>query len=131
MSADMGFRMAPAKQVGLRHLAGALSYSMGGLRRLMAETAFRHELLGAVAAMGGLALARAGAGALVGQFVLLCGLFALEAVNTAIELLVDRVSPEFSAFAQQAKDLGSFSVLAMIVANTAWAGLALWRALAG
>ena len=67
----------------------------------------------------------------MGQFVLLCGLFALEAVNTAIELLVDRVSPEFSAFAQQAKDLGSFSVLAMIVANTAWAGLALWWALAG
>ena len=46
MSADMGFRTVPAKQMGLRHLAGALSYSMGGLRRLKAETAFRHELLG-------------------------------------------------------------------------------------
>ncbi|QOG05893.1 diacylglycerol kinase [Aureimonas sp. OT7] len=131
MSADTGFRAVHVKQAGLRHLAGALSYSMGGLRRLMAETAFRHELLGAAAAMGGLALAGAGAGALVGQFVLLCGLFAFEAVNTAIELVVDRVSPELSAFAQQAKDLGSFAVLAMIFANVAWASFALWGALVG
>lgn len=126
MTAETGFRAVPAKQVGLRHLASALSYSLGGLRRLMSETAFRHELLGAIAALGLLAWAGAGAGALLGQFVLLCSLFAFEAVNTAIELVVDRVSPEFSSFAQQAKDLGSFAVLAMILGNMAWAGVALW-----
>ncbi|MCM2505228.1 diacylglycerol kinase [Aureimonas altamirensis] len=131
MSTETGFRSAPAKQAGLRHLASALCYSMGGLRRLMSETAFRHELLCAAALLGLLAWTGAGAGALLGQFVLLCCLFAFEAVNTAIELLVDRVSPEFSVFAQQAKDLGSFAVLAIISGNIVWAGVALWGVVAG
>ncbi len=49
--------------------------------------------------------------------MLLLVLAATEALNTAVELIVDRVSPEFSAFAGQAKDLGSFAVFCLLLVN--------------
>ena len=50
------------------------------------------------------------------QFYLLgAGLFlalvAIEALNTAIEVMVDRISPEISQMGKNAKDLGSFAVM--------------------
>jgi diacylglycerol kinase (ATP) len=43
-------------------------------------------------------------------------MFGFEALNTAIEELVDRVSPELSQTGKHAKDLGSFAVFCMLVA---------------
>ena len=42
---------------------------------------------------------------------------AIEALNTAIEEIVDLVSPEWSLPAKHAKDLGSFAVFAMLCLN--------------
>ena len=43
-------------------------------------------------------------------------IFCVEALNTAIEEVVDHVSPEFSLAAKHAKDLGSFAVFcAMLI----------------
>jgi diacylglycerol kinase (ATP) len=39
-----------------------------------------------------------------------CILFSVEALNTAIEEVVDKISPERSAFGKAAKDLGSTAV---------------------
>ncbi|MFD1744987.1 diacylglycerol kinase [Rhizobium helianthi] len=102
--------LPPEKVDGIRHLLAAQRYSYGGFRRLWREAAFRHELL---AFAGALALFLAiGAGAL--KIVILTCLFlfvlALEALNTAVEELVDRVSPEYSLTGRHAKDLGSFAV---------------------
>ena len=44
-------------------------------------------------------------------------LFCVEALNTAIEELVDRVSPEISVVGRHAKDLGSFAVFCLLCAN--------------
>lgn len=44
-------------------------------------------------------------------------LIALEALNTAIEVIIDRVSPEISPAGKRAKDLGSFAVFCAIIAN--------------
>jgi len=52
---------------------------------------------------------------LVSVFLFL-GLFAAEALNTAVEEVVDRISPELSMVAKHAKDLGSFAVFCMLVA---------------
>jgi len=49
--------------------------------------------------------------------VLMLLLFSIEALNTAIEEIVDRVSPEFSSAARNAKDLGSFAVFCLLMAN--------------
>jgi len=40
-----------------------------------------------------------------------------EALNTAIEEIVDLVSPEWSLPAKHAKDLGSFAVFSMLCLN--------------
>lgn len=103
-----GQLVAPRR--GLMHVVDATRYSLAGFRRLMGETAARQEL--AFGAGGLAALVWAGAtGAELGIFVLLfLILLAIEAINTAIEVLVDHLSPEWSQMAKDAKDLGSLAV---------------------
>jgi diacylglycerol kinase (ATP) len=50
-------------------------------------------------------------------FVLACILFAVEALNTAVEEVVDKISPERSEFGKHAKDLGSTAVFFMLTAG--------------
>lgn len=112
----------PAPQVvpprpGLGHLIDATGYSLAGMGRLLRETAARQEMLLGAIALGLLALF----GASVAQFlsfgVLFALLLAVEALNTAIEVLTDRISPEWSQAAKEAKDLGSFAVGLMVLCN--------------
>ena len=49
--------------------------------------------------------------------MLACILFAIEAINTAIEAVIDRLSPEQSKFAKTAKDLGSTAVFFILSAG--------------
>mgnify|MGYP001252440041 CR=1 FL=1 len=103
---------------GLLHVADAARYSIAGFRRLWAETAAKLELLGAALTV----LAFLLRGAEIWHWLVAAGLFALvltiEALNTAIEVLTDRISPEWSAMARDAKDLGSLAVgLILIVAG--------------
>lgn len=93
------------------------SYSAGGLRRLWKETAFRHEMLAGAAALALLLWTRASAPELLGFAVLFLALIAVEALNTAVEVIVDRLSPEWSAMARDAKNLGSLAVLCLLGAN--------------
>ena len=46
---------------------------------------------------------------------------AVEALNTALEELVDHISPGWSEFAKHAKDLGSFAVMCALVATGLYA----------
>lgn len=116
-------RQPVAPRRGLLHAIDAAGYSLAGLRRLMRETAARQEIaFGA----GGLAvLVWAGASAAeLGVFALLFLIvLAMEAVNTAIEVLVDRISPEWSQMAKDAKDLGSLAV-GLVLAGMA--GFVVW-----
>ncbi|MNF01359.1 Prokaryotic diacylglycerol kinase [compost metagenome] len=50
--------------------------------------------------------------------VLMLLMVAFEAINTAIEELVDRISPEISSVGRHAKDLGSLAVFCLILINT-------------
>ena len=49
--------------------------------------------------------------------ILFTMLLAVEALNTAIEVLTDRISPGWSLEAKQAKDLGLLAVALLIIAN--------------
>lgn len=106
----------PARKAGLAHLFAAAGHSAAGLRRLARESAFRQEVAIGAALLAGLALWGVAPGRLAILAVLLLVLVAIEALNTAIELLVDRLSPEWSEFARDAKDLGSLAVAAVVVA---------------
>jgi diacylglycerol kinase (ATP) len=105
------------KTSGLRRVVAATRYSLQGLARLWREEAFRHEV---IAFAAGIVLFIA-VGAHVADYliylVLMLILFSVEALNTAIEELVDRISPEISSVGRHAKDLGSFAVFCLLGAN--------------
>ncbi len=105
------------KETGIAHFFAAARYSLQGFLRLYEESAFRHELLAFGAGLVLLLLVGASFGEVVTYLVLMLLLFAVEALNTAIEELVDRVSPEISTVGRNAKDLGSFAVFCLLVAN--------------
>ncbi len=105
------------KQTGIRHFFAAAGYSLGGLKRLLNEAAFRQEGLAFIAGLVLLPLLGAGFRQMLGYVGLMLLLFAFEAINTAIEEIVDRVSPEYSLAAKHAKDLGSFACMCVIILN--------------
>lgn len=47
-------------------------------------------------------------------------LMAVEALNTAVEVIIDKISPEISETGKRAKDLGSFSVMCLIIVNSVY-----------
>jgi diacylglycerol kinase (ATP) len=118
-------RRAHAKLRGIDHLLASARYSAAGLLRLLGETAFRQEIMLGAALLALLLIAGVSPAMLLIQVVLLLILAAAEALNTAIELIVDRVSPEISTFAKQAKDLGSFAVFCLLAGNLGFAVAAL------
>lgn len=110
--------MKPAvtKLTGISHFLAAASYSVGGFRRLIKEAAFRQELLFFAVSLILLLAVGATLAELMVAVLLFLVLFAFEALNTAIEEVIDRISPEISMVGKHAKDLGSFAVLCMIAA---------------
>lgn len=109
------------KKKGLSHLFAAASYSLGGARRLLGEAAFRHELIAFAVVMAVFAAVGATFFQYIAMTILFLLMMAFEAINTAIEEIVDRVSPEISEMGKHAKDLGSFAVFCLIVANAVYA----------
>lgn len=110
-------RRKPARKTGIAHFFAAASYSAGGLRRLWRESAFRQEMLGLVAVPA--LLWALDATAL--HYLIFAGLallvIALEALNTALETLVDHLTQDWAEFARDAKDLGSLAVLCGLLAH--------------
>ena len=91
---------------------------MAGLVYLLRqELAARIELAAvALALLWFLALGRPLVDFLI-LLILACILFSVEALNTAIEEVVDKISPERSEFGKNAKDLGSTAVFFMLTAG--------------
>jgi len=110
---------------GLLHIVDAAGYSLAGLRRLWAETAARLEVSAAVI----VALGFVWQGAALWHWLVALFLFALvlavEALNTAIEVLTDRISPEWSQMAKDAKDLGSLAVGLVLIVCTVFVAVVL------
>lgn len=57
-------------------------------------------------------------------------LVAVEALNTAIECIVDHLAPHWEEFARDAKDLGSLATMCLLCANGIFIGSVLVRAAA-
>ena len=116
----------PPRKTGIAHFFAAAGYSAGGARRLWREAAFRQELAGLAGLVALFLIVGASAGEILGLLLLGLRVLAVEALNTAIEELVDHVSPGWSDFARHAKDLGSFAVMCALVATglyAAWVAL--------
>lgn len=109
------FKKKGMEEKGLAHILAAFGFSMAGLRVLLRENAAQLECIALVVA----SVLFWFVDATLIQFAILLALFVLtlciEALNTAIELIVDRTSPEISDYGKQVKDLGSFAVFCGLV----------------
>jgi len=108
---------------GLARLVNALGYSRDGLLAAWKnEAAFREEvLLVAVAVPVALYLGSTGVerALMVGSVLLI---LIVEILNSALEAVVDKASPERHELAKRAKDMGSAAVLlSLINAAVIWA----------
>lgn len=105
------------KTTGFRHLLAAASYSAKGAERLLRESAARHEIIAYLVSVALFSLM----GAALFDYLVLTALFllllAVESLNTAIEEIIDHLSRDYSVFARNAKDLGSFAVSCILAIN--------------
>lgn len=108
--------MASTEPRGPRQIARAMTWSFKGLRASWQhEASFRLEVRLAVLLIPlGLWLGHGGV-----EKALLCGSLLLvltaELLNSAIEAVVDKVSPEFHELAGRAKDMGSAAVFLLLI----------------
>jgi diacylglycerol kinase (EC 2.7.1.107) len=115
--------MASTVPRGPRQIYIAFGWSMKGLKACFQyEASFRAEVFNALVVIPlGLWL---GHGA-VEKIILITFpmlVLAMELLNSAIEAVVDKVSPEFHELAGRAKDMGSASVfLMMVMVVVSWA----------
>lgn len=121
--------LRPDKQTGMNHVFAAVRYSIGGVRRLWLETAFRHETTAFAGLIAVFAMAKAPLWGHVGASLLYLVTISIEALNTAVEEMTDHASPEYSKMAEHAKDLGSFAVFCLLTSNGIWAAYVLSTAL--
>lgn len=108
---------------GLRRILKAFVYSYDGFKAILkSEPAFRQELcLVVVLAPLSLQFDVSTASHAIMIFSLFFILFA-EMVNTAIEVLIDRISSKIHPLSKKAKDIGSLMVLlSFINAFVVWA----------
>jgi|TARA_R110002126_G_scaffold291395_1_gene452037 diacylglycerol kinase (ATP) len=122
-------RAKPERITGIAHVFAAAGYSIGGIRRLWQETAFRHITLALPICGVVLALADASLNDYCIMLVLFFALVATEALNTAVECIVDHLAPNWQEFARDAKDLGSLATMCLLGANGVFIGSVILRAL--
>ncbi len=116
-------RPRPERVNGVAHFFAAAGYSLAGLKRLWREAAFRHEVLAACLLFILLYFVGASLQEFVVMAVLVLMTIVVEALNTAIECIVDYISPDWSEPAKHAKDLGSLAVMCMLIATGLYAGI--------
>lgn len=107
---------------GLARIIGAFFYSLDGLRSCFKnEEAFRQEIYLYACLLPIIFLLQL---PLHYKLLLVAAntlVLIVELLNSAIESIVDMVSPEFHSLAKRAKDMGSAAVLlAMALAGFAW-----------
>jgi len=100
------------------HVVHATTFSYAGLKHLLRrELAARIEVFAGVAALIWFLLLRRSILEILVLLILFCILISVEALNTAVERIVDRISPDITEFGRDTKDLGSTAVFFMLTAS--------------
>ena len=115
-------KMKPESKSGLKRIWYATLYSLSGLKTAFKnESAFREEIFVFVILLFPLLLLPFSG--ILKIILLFCNISVLvaELLNSAIEAVVDKVSPEYNELAKQSKDMGSAAVfLTIITTLIAW-----------
>jgi len=108
--------MGKTGATGLKRIINACGYSLKGIRAAIKyESAFRQEMVLFIILLPLAVLL----GRTYLEYILLIGclllVFIAELLNSAIEAVVDHVSPDFAELAGRAKDMGSASVFVTLL----------------
>ena len=115
---ESGYTQTDMANAFFQQLTNATRYSLDGLKFLVkSEFAARIELYCFLWVFPFLIFFELSAQYILSTVILFMFLLAIEALNTAVEVIVDRVSPEISPMGKQAKDLGSFAVMSVLLMN--------------
>ena len=98
-------------------LIRSFGYAFNGLKYAMSERNFKLHLMSTVLTIGfGFALQIS---AIEWCIILICvaGVIALELINTALEYLVNLVSPDYNALAGKVKDISAAAVLCFSIGS--------------
>jgi diacylglycerol kinase (ATP) len=118
-------------QSGIQRIAKAWTYSWQGLRAAWQhEHAFRQELFLFLPLALVAFLLPVSAWERLWLLIPMGWVLVVELLNSAIEAVVDLVSPEFHELAKRAKDLGSAAVLLSLLMLAAVWTVVLWQLLA-
>ena len=111
----------PGKK-GLLRIWHAFLYSLSGLRiAFKNEIAFRQELFAFVILTVIAIILPVSSTMKILLIVSIISVMIVELLNSAIETIVDKISPEYSGSAKRAKDMGSSAVfLAIVCATIIW-----------
>lgn len=117
-----------AGHTGARRLIYATLFSWRGIKAgALHEAAIRQELLFLAATVVGCLYFDLGLVKALALIAAVLLVIAVELLNTAIETVVDLVSPEHHPLAGRAKDMGSAAVLcALIIAGMVFGTVLLW-----
>jgi len=121
MIIDMEKSNKPGKK-GLLRICHAFLYSLSGLRiAFKNETAFRQELFAFVILTIIAIILPVSSTMKILLIVSIISVMIVELLNSAIETIVNKISPEYSDSAKQAKDMSSSAVfLAIVCATIIW-----------
>ncbi len=111
---------------GPGHVWAAFTFSLAGMKRVLQETAFRHAITLYMITNVIFWLIGSPWWGYFGLVAVLFAVGAAECLNTAIEELVDHVSPHHSQMAKHAKDLGSAAVMFMLLTGGVWVGVVIY-----
>jgi len=117
--------MSYKKNTGLKRIICAAGYSAKGFAAAWRhEAAFRQEILFCIILLPILTVVEISAVERLLLFGSLMLVLIVELLNSALEAVVNLVSPEWHTLAGRAKDLGSAAVLAsLIFAAICWGGI--------
>lgn len=113
----------PRSKKGLARLISALRYSLQGIVACYRnEEAFRQEVIVFGLLLVAIVLIPVSGLVKLLLFTVNSLVLIVELLNSAVEAIVDRVSPEYDELAGRAKDMGSAAVLlSLVVAGVVWA----------
>jgi diacylglycerol kinase (ATP) len=120
--------MMKAQDGGIKRILKAFTYSFDGFKAVFkSEAAFRQELLfclvcGVIFCFLPLPTNMARAFLFFALFLILF----MELINTAIEVIIDRIGEEYHPLSKKAKDIGSLLVLLAFVHFFVVAAIILW-----
>lgn len=117
---------------GTKRILKGFSYSWDGFKAIFeTEASFRQDLVFCALCLFGFCFLPINKVMYFTLFISLSFVLFAEAVNTAIEVIVDRIGEEYNPLSKKAKDIGSFLVLLSFINLFVFLGIVVYSLIKG